>query len=629
MEKNRKLVIVATTVALIILSIILVLKNNCNRYIEVFYYGDNSASYEGDEVEAYFLYGDGDLQEGVVTTKIFRRHCSFEIPKDVNELQEIQIRLASTFEEVGIDRIVIRDGIFTVFSYSGNELEQMGNFIGKTRLVGDGSYVIVEAVDNKLQYSFDKSVLKQISGVLDKGSNEVISRVFLGTVFALLIILYLIYSTKHDALLWYYVMSCVAIGAFFCVLSMALCSKTFGHPDEDVTRYAIDYYSTHWSIPDVRDKEIYNTFSNYGYTRLMETTVYYMIAGKITNFIYHFFHFSSYYRFFNVVLYFLICLIAMYWGRKNTVMFLPAIISPQVWYIFSYATSDAWDYFLSYVIIGELLVKDSIINKVLASEEKKRNRYIIHALFGILLALLFLGKKNYYEVLLLACCCFFYKVYRMDHQGRLRLLKESIIVFLFFSVAVLGRIAFDYSIYKGEKAEIYAEVRAFHRNEESVKRATTYKQKGYSIFEAYKEAGKKFARSSFHSFVGRYGWMDIYSGERYYQLMIVLYSGVLFLLFISDFFFIRKERIIKSVYYIQIALSYFISVYHAWSADWQPQGRYLFPVIFVVVAILNMNYYLNNKNRFRMILYFVLCGIGFAGWYSFIRYGMYGVIAVI
>lgn len=65
------------------------------------------------------------------------------------------------------------------------------------------------------------------------------------------------------------------------IVWMAMGSNFNTHPDEWVTRKAIDYYLLHWIPPDIRDEAIADTFSAYGYSRLEELSIYYFLAAKL------------------------------------------------------------------------------------------------------------------------------------------------------------------------------------------------------------------------------------------------------------------------------------------------------------------------------------------------------------
>lgn len=68
------------------------------------------------------------------------------------------------------------------------------------------------------------------------------------------------------------------------------------HPDETVTKAAIEYYQTNFKIPDMRELP-HDKFRAYGQTRLSELTMYYFLAGKLSALI----PVKISYRFFNVL----------------------------------------------------------------------------------------------------------------------------------------------------------------------------------------------------------------------------------------------------------------------------------------------------------------------------------------
>lgn len=101
------------------------------------------------------------------------------------------------------------------------------------------------------------------------------------------------------------------------------------HPDETVTKAAIDYYKTNFVVPDMRELP-HDKFCDYGQTRLCELTIYYFIAGKIAALI----PYETSYRFFNVILAFIIVFTIIKKYKTAPFLLFAFFITPQIWYIF-------------------------------------------------------------------------------------------------------------------------------------------------------------------------------------------------------------------------------------------------------------------------------------------------------
>ena len=129
------------------------------------------------------------------------------------------------------------------------------------------------------------------------------------------------------------------------IVTMAQISAENTHPDEYVHLAATSYYKTSWLPPAIEDESIKDTYSVYGMSRLNNGEIYYLLAGKAALF------FETLQvdrllslRLFNVSLFALIVLISVYSVPARAAA-LPFLISPEVWYVFSYCTSDAFALF--------------------------------------------------------------------------------------------------------------------------------------------------------------------------------------------------------------------------------------------------------------------------------------------
>lgn len=159
----------------------------------------------------------------------------------------------------------------------------------------------------------------------------------------------------------YKLFSLLSLAIVMAVFVMSLFSITYGHPDEDETRGSIDYYLAHWGLPDFDDVSLQNAYSNYGTVRLTERSFYYILAGKFGWICKNIFHISAYYRMFNVLLLVLLVAWILAKGRKDKWMFAFLFATPQLWYLFSYATSDAWDIFIGFFVVTEAIREDGLI----------------------------------------------------------------------------------------------------------------------------------------------------------------------------------------------------------------------------------------------------------------------------
>ena len=105
------------------------------------------------------------------------------------------------------------------------------------------------------------------------------------------------------------------------------------------------------------------------------------------------------------------------------------------------------------------------------------------------------------------------------------------------------------------------------------------REKGVSL-EALLIQNPDWRDLSFKSFFGLYGYMDLVSSEDYYQAV----TYVLGIFFLLVFFYVAFTLPARDVIFILFVLLFTglavgQSVYPSWVSDYQPQGRYLFPIL--------------------------------------------------
>ena len=155
------------------------------------------------------------------------------------------------------------------------------------------------------------------------------------------------------------------LGAWLLAGAMALTSTTSRsvHPDEFSHVSAAQYYFDHWLPPAVDAPEIANSYSAYGASYLNELDVVYLIAAKATHFWSGFgLDSTTTLRLFNVCLFGV--LLAVVWIRPSV---WPAaivlLLTPQIWYIFSYFNADAFAFFLSLLATMLFAAPDSPVSR--------------------------------------------------------------------------------------------------------------------------------------------------------------------------------------------------------------------------------------------------------------------------
>lgn len=366
------------------------------------------------------------------------------------------------------------------------------------------------------------------------------------------------------------------------------------HPDETVTKAAIEYYKTNFMVPDMRDLPD-DKFCSYGQTRLCELTIYYFIAGKIAALI----PYETSYRFFNVLLAFIIVFIIIKNYNKSPFLLFAFFITPQVWYIFSYATSDALDYFFAFVLVYQLAVKSSMLNTMLNSETftlNKRNIITI-ILISLLTALILMAKPNYYIVLLLMGYVLLKKYFLAEKGSRRKTLFKIYTSIAVCSLAVfLSRYSIDIYYYGFNKSEIFRQMRIIHAIP-MLNPATPFNEMYETMFLAAKDVPliTLFTKYGFlqvliGSFFGLYGGMNITAHPVYYFIMLAAYLfffAVLFKYIIKSH---NKEKYADGITALILAvISILLVLYYSYFIDFQPQGRYMLPLLPVITYLVSQN----------------------------------------
>jgi len=410
-------------------------------------------------------------------------------------------------------------------------------------------------------------------------------------------------------------------GATCLILAMALLTKFNAHPDEYLHFETARYFVDHWWPAALNDPVIAPTFSHYGFSYMRDLDASYFLMGKFMAL------FQGWLgtpeiaaRLFNVLLFVLLAVWVA--GRLGT-SFAPFIllISPQIWYVFSYVNGDAWALFVAMLMVVQLAQQKSALQAYL--ENKRWSGSFRGAfLFALLLALMIMAKRNYYLFLLfVAFVAGWTTLTQPGWALRLHFVRKWAIIFLlaaafFFPVRIAHEAlnGFDIPRLQSEQAEKFA---APHFKPSEVAAGTgagrlVLQKQGVSFAAVLIERG--WLVESFQSFCGLYRWMSLKGSDYYYLLMGLLYAALLALLLLRVARLPWQDALFTAGVLATACLVVLISAYHSWTADYQPQGRYLFPIL-PMFALLFHRY----RDSLRSRAFYVLFGCLFVGSiYSFI-----------
>jgi len=186
--------------------------------------------------------------------------------------------------------------------------------------------------------------------------------------------------------------------------AMAMFSPTNGrslHPDERLHEADARYFQRHWTPPRMDTPDLAPSFttSPYGVTYLSEWNVVYLFAGKASRLFRELgMNERLSFRAFNVAVFalMLVGLVAVGAPRGS---YIPLLITPQLWYVFSYFNGDALPFALGMLACVVALMPDGPLQRFLQRRGPFDTATLGHMLlFCTCFGLLLLSKKNYWPV---------------------------------------------------------------------------------------------------------------------------------------------------------------------------------------------------------------------------------------
>jgi len=392
-------------------------------------------------------------------------------------------------------------------------------------------------------------------------------------------------------------------GVWVLIITMAGISKDNSHPDEYVHMSAISYYQDHWLPPVIDDPTIRNTFSTYGVSRLNNGEVYYLFAGKFHKFL-QTFSIPEYFslRLFNVCLFGLIVLYTIR-NRYARMVALPFLVSSQIWYIFSYCASDAFALFFAFLAAVELINPNSLLHRYLKGDGWVA-KLLGLVVLGFLLGIVFLLKKNYlpfvvFFYLVLAVKLFFTEEFFWEKKAAV----FRLVLITFVGLSVFGlRVGADYLVNGFDREE-----KIVRLQEEMAhawyKPGTELPKKHVSLYHKARGATlerivviDRWFEKTFRSSFGVFGYFTISGTPVYYDL--VRWSGALLLMLVLAAIFRGGGWLGSGLAIAALGISgglIGIALYHSWTLDFQPQGRYLFPILPILGILYGWNYAVINQ----------------------------------
>ena len=379
--------------------------------------------------------------------------------------------------------------------------------------------------------------------------------------------------------------------AFTLIIVMATLSRPNSHPDEFMHVRAAHYYKFHSLPTKACDPATLHTYSIYGASRLNSHEISYYVAGKFARII-DLVPVSDYlrFRYFNVMLFLFIVIMACY-SNIFRILSIPVLLSPQIWYVFSYFNSEAFAIFSTLVIAHQIFDSSSLLRRTLTMPTCKRFTVAL-ILCGALFSLLLLIKKSFYffPLFLGLCAVALLGHYRINPlRSAFRSRASAILV---ISVAFYGGwIGVHEAVNDFDRSAKIMDCREQTANYmykpstpfEKTARTLYRKQKGLPL-SSLLEAG--WAGIVLRSAFGYYGYFEAPASPLHYNLVKILFTG--FIAYLSISVLVRGDFARRS--FVVIAIVTFLAIFattlwKSWTRDFQPQGRYYFALIPIIGSL--------------------------------------------
>ncbi|WP_339135981.1 MAG: hypothetical protein WGN25_19390 [Candidatus Electrothrix sp. GW3-4] len=432
---------------------------------------------------------------------------------------------------------------------------------------------------------------------------------------------YVLFRSFFDNSFFLPVLGATALGL---IVTMALISDFNTHPDEYVHVTAGKYFTNHTLPPKVCDPAITDTYSAYGVSRLHSGEIIYLLAGKYLRLLQPLYVESFFLlRLLNVLLFGTLVFLAFH-KQDFRFFLLPFLISPQIWYIFSYFNSDAFATFISLLAAYQLAGKNSALTSLAFSEQPKHT-WIKIACLGLLLGFLLLLKQNFYFLYLFLFLYFFWKVWVMrPHWNGKKLFRLAAVLLIGCSVFT-GVHLTDAWVNDFNKGELLFEARRQYADklfnpDTPIEKRHAYlemRKRGTSLehFLAADRWGEKSFRTSF----GVYGYTQYSGSFTYYDYVRYIGIALLLTLIISIAYRGQSAGILLLTISAGTALLLIVvACWHAWTVDFQAQGRYFLPLI----PMTSILFYHCRRIIFRPLFYILFFALFSLSVYNFILVGL-------
>ena len=364
------------------------------------------------------------------------------------------------------------------------------------------------------------------------------------------------------------------------VLLMAIRSQGNAHPDELYHFEAAGYFREHWLPPSVGAPGTESSYSKYGFSYLNEADVVYWALGKaaavgaVIGL-----GAGPVMRLLQVMLYCALVVWMMFRARRFTPALGFLLLTPQVWYVFSYVNGDALPFALLTILLVELASPDSSVRRFLNGTQARPTPGVF--LCSAMVGLLAISKRNYLVSFVFLAWAILWLRSEVRSWRRI-----AVLLSIGFAIALpwLTYQAWVNDWETAKRVADYSELLAAPDMKPSAQASANsfpyraLRTKGASLWHVL--VTLPWVRDSFRSFCGLYGWMDVVADPWVYRAFGGLYIALLAILVVPT---LRRPSPRARSLLIGILVCAVLvitqSVYRSWVYDFQAQGRYLFPIL--------------------------------------------------
>jgi len=379
-------------------------------------------------------------------------------------------------------------------------------------------------------------------------------------------------------------------------LAVQVASRIDAHPDQDHHARAASYYVDHWLPPAIEDPGLPRYLHPLYGLSYIETTppqIAYFVAAKLVRLVSSDLGAEGWTRNLQAVAWLVLLLVCVSVALRpgaDPAYALALVLTPQLWYVFSYFNGDGMPFAAAFLVALELGSPRSLSRQFFAAETT-RGAWRKGLPLGVLLGVLLLAKLNSYVFLLFMAAYVAIEIASAAPPRRLLTLRRwALLGAMALSIAAPFLVA-DLARNGLGKAALVEQVRestAAHGFRPSEIHAPAA-YPGLALAARGVPLASLFSEWRWHvttaeSFMGLYGRMNVLAPAWLYVLQgaVLLAIGALGAAAVGATLrrgATRRQKGMAAAGLIVCLFGIGAAVHTSWVFDFQPQGRFLFPLL--------------------------------------------------